>query len=172
MNFAGVTWGPESFLDTEPAEWERVGGVNLAGSFWSCREALRRMSRLRRGSIANISSINGLMARKNYHTHIYAVSKAGVIGLAKTLAAEAAEYGVRVNCVAPGVHMSRMQVEMMGSDSNAAGFIEKAVAFTALGRAGTGRDMAGPVLFLLGPDSAYMTGQVLVSDGGRSMWYE
>ncbi|MCG3753967.1 SDR family NAD(P)-dependent oxidoreductase [Amycolatopsis sp. Poz14] len=172
VNFAGITGGTESFLDTKPADWDRVLGVNLAGSFWSCREGARRMKALGRGSIVNISSTNGLMARRNYHSHIYAVSKAGIVGLTKTLAAEAAEWQVRVNCVAPGMHLGKMQADMTGSDAAASEFVEKAVAFTPLGRAGTGSDMVGPVLFLLGPESAYMTGQVVVSDGGRTIWYD
>ncbi len=172
VNFAGITGGTESFLDAQPADWDRVLGVNLAGSFWSCREAARRMKELGKGSIVNISSTNGLQARRNHHSHIYAVSKAGVIGLTRTLAAEAAEWQVRVNCVAPGMHLGRMQADMLGSDAAASEFVEKAVAFTPLGRAGTGADMVGPVLFLLGPESAFMTGQVVVSDGGRTIWYD
>jgi NAD(P)-dependent dehydrogenase (short-subunit alcohol dehydrogenase family) len=172
VNFAGVSSGTESFLDTTQEEWDRIIGINLAGSFWCCREALRRMIPLGRGSIVNISSINGLMARRHYHTHIYAVSKAGVVGLTKTLAAEAAEHGVRVNCIAPGMHVSTMQNQMMGTSEGANTFIDIATRATPLGRAGLGPDMAGPVLFLLGDESAYITGHVLVSDGGRSMWYE
>lgn len=172
VNFAGITSGRGSLLDTKAEDLDRMMAVNVNGPFWTCREAFSRMKGAGAGSIVNISSTNGLMARRYDFTHAYAASKAAVVGLTKSFAAEAAAYGVRVNCVAPGIHLGPMQLELMGSGDDAAGFIKTAVAFTPLGRAGTGADMVGPVLFLLGTDSAYMTGQVIVSDGGRSMWYE
>jgi NAD(P)-dependent dehydrogenase (short-subunit alcohol dehydrogenase family) len=171
VNFAAVNSSPVSVVDMDDAEWARVMDVNLNGTFWNCREALRRMIPAGRGSIVNISSLNGFMGRRQFPTHAYAVSKAGVIGLTTTLATEVGRYGIRVNCVAPGLHKSPMAFAVAGGESATDEFFAGAVESTPLARVADASEMAGPVMFLLSDASGYMTGQLLASDGGRSKWY-
>jgi NAD(P)-dependent dehydrogenase (short-subunit alcohol dehydrogenase family) len=170
-NFAAINSSPVSVLDQDDDEWTRVLDVNLNGTFWSCREALRRMMPAGRGSIVNISSLNGFMGRRQFPTHAYAVSKAAVIGLTTTLATEVGRSGVRVNCIAPGLHKSPMAMAVAGSGAATDEFFAGAVESTPLARVADAAEMAGPVLFLLSSASGYMTGQLFASDGGRSKWY-
>ena len=172
VNVAGVTSRTAASADLEEPEWSRVLGVNLGGTFWCCREGLKRMMPAGRGAIVNIASIHGYMARRYSQRHAYAASKAGVIGLTKSLAAEAAGAGVRVNCIAPGTHTSNIQEKMAGSAVEAEEFRARVAAATPLGRNGSPDEMVGPVVFLLSSQSGFMTGQLIISDGGRSMWYE
>jgi NAD(P)-dependent dehydrogenase (short-subunit alcohol dehydrogenase family) len=171
VNFAAMNSSPESVLEMREDEWTRVLDVNLNGTFWNCQEALRRMMPAGRGSIVNISSLNGFMGRRQFPTHAYAVSKAAVIGLTRTLASEVGKSGVRVNCVAPGLHKSPMAFAVAGSETATDEFFAGARESTPLDRVADASEMAGPVLFLLSEASGYMTGQLLVSDGGRSTWY-
>ncbi|MBU2667183.1 SDR family oxidoreductase [Actinoplanes bogorensis] len=171
VNFAAMNSSPESVLDMQPDEWTRVLDVNLNGTFWNCQEALRRMMPARKGSIVNISSLNGFMGRRQFPTHAYAVSKSAVIGLTTTLASEVGKHGVRVNCVAPGLHKSPMAFAVAGSETATDEFFAGARESTPLDRVADAAEMAGPVMFLLSEASGYMTGQLLVSDGGRSTWY-
>jgi NAD(P)-dependent dehydrogenase (short-subunit alcohol dehydrogenase family) len=171
VNFAAMNSSPQSVLEVDATEWSRVLDVNLNGTFWNCQEALRRMMPAKRGSIVNISSLNGFMGRRQFPTHAYAVSKSAVIGLTTTLASEAGKHGVRVNCVAPGLHKSPMALAVAGSEAATGEFFAGARESTPLNRVADASEMAGPVLFLLSEASGYMTGQLLVSDGGRSTWY-
>ncbi|MFT3797500.1 SDR family NAD(P)-dependent oxidoreductase [Microbacterium sp.] len=172
VNFAGIVGGASTIDEITEEDVRRVFAVNFDGTLWTLQAATARMQRLGRGSIVNISSTNGFKSRRDNLTHPYAAAKAAVIGLTMSTAVEAAAHGIRVNCVAPGMHLGPLQLEMARSGDGAENFIEKAIAFTPLGRAGTGADMVGPVRFLLGPDSGFMTGQTIVSDGGRTLWYD
>ena len=171
-NFAAMNSSPVGVLELDDAEWQRVLDVNLSGTFWTCREAIRRMVPSGGGSIVNISSLNGFMGRMQFPTHAYAVSKAGVIGMTTTLATEVGTYGIRVNCVAPGLHKSPMAYAVAGSDSATDQFFGGAIEATPLRRVADAAEMVGPVLFLLSSESGYMTGQMFASDGGRSRWYQ
>jgi 3-oxoacyl-[acyl-carrier protein] reductase len=157
VNNAGVT-GDNLLLRMNDAEWDRVLDTNLKGAFHTIRAAVRGMMRRRDGRIINITSIVGLIGNKGQAN--YAASKAGLIGLTKSVARELASRNILCNAVAPGF----IETEM--TDALGAATREALVGQIALGRLGTGDDVASVVRFLAGPGAAYITGQVLVVDGG------
>jgi 3-oxoacyl-[acyl-carrier protein] reductase len=157
VNNAGVT-SDNLLVRLNDAEWDRVLDTNLKGAFHTIRAAVRGMMRRRNGRIINITSIVGMIGNKGQAN--YAASKAGLIGLTKSIARELASRNILCNAVAPGF----IETEM--TDALSAVTREALVAQIALGRLGTGDDVASVVRFLAGPGAAYITGQVLVVDGG------
>ena len=157
VNNAGVT-ADNLLVRLGDAEWDRVLDTNLKGAFHTIRAAARGMMRRRQGRIINITSIVGLTGNKGQAN--YAASKAGMIGLTKAVAKELASRNVLCNAVAPGFIETEMTAGL------AAAAREALQAQSALGRLGTGADVAGVVRFLAGPAAAYITGQVIVVDGG------
>ena len=145
----------------KPEYWDLVLRVNLTGAFNFIRAAGRQMTRQRSGAIVNISSVVGLMGNAGQAN--YAASKAGLVGLTKTAAKEFASRGIRVNAVAPGL----IETEMTGRLPDSVK--EQWHKLVPLGRSGTIEDVAAAVLFLVGPDSSYITGEVLRVDGGMVM---
>lgn len=148
-----VTWK----LGTE--DWRDVLSVNLESAFHLCRAAVPALRERGEGSIVLLSSING--ERGRFGQAAYAASKAGLNGFAKSLAREVGRFGIRVNCVAPGM------IETPMTESLEERFLDAARAETCLGRLGTPEDVAGVVSFLLSPASRHVTGQVLRVDGGQ-----
>jgi NAD(P)-dependent dehydrogenase (short-subunit alcohol dehydrogenase family) len=161
VNNAGI-YPRARALDMELAEWERVLRVNLSGTFHCACAAARRMKEAGGGTIVNVASGRALAgAAKGAH---YAASKAGIIGLTKSLALDWAPYGIRVNCVIPGVtDTAQPRGELSDDELHAMG------ARIPLGRIAVPRDIAAAVAFLLGDDSAYMTGQSIAVNGGAIM---
>jgi NAD(P)-dependent dehydrogenase (short-subunit alcohol dehydrogenase family) len=161
VNNAGI-FPRAAALDMELAEWERVLRVNLTGTFVCARAAAARMRGAGRGVIVNMASGRALAgAAKGAH---YAASKAGIISLTKSLALDWAPYGIRVNCVIPGItDTAQPRGEMGDNELYAMG------ARIPLGRIAQPRDIAAAVAFLLGDDSAYMTGQSIAVNGGAIM---
>jgi 3-oxoacyl-[acyl-carrier protein] reductase len=160
VNNAGVTRdGLIARMSDE--DWHEVIGTNLNGVFHTCRAAVRGMMRRRSGSIVNISSVVGV--RGNPGQTNYSASKAGVIGFTKALARELGTRGVRANVVAPGYVDTRLtQViseEMRGL----------MLANTPLGRFGSPEDVAAAVRFLCSDEASFITGEVLLVDGGLGM---
>ncbi len=140
-------------------QWRDVLSVNLDGAFYSARAALASMVRARRGSIIFIGSISpfyGVPGQANY-----AAAKAGLVGLARSLAREVASRGVTVNVVAPGFVDTDMTSELASKD--------EMLALVPAGRIGVPADIAGVVGFLAGPDARYVTGAVIPVDGGLAM---
>jgi 3-oxoacyl-[acyl-carrier protein] reductase len=157
VNNAGVTRDNLSFrMSLE--EWQKVLDVNLTASFLTARTVGRNMIRRRQGSIINMASVVGIHGNGGQAN--YAASKAGLIGLTKSLARETASRGVRVNAIAPGFIIS----DMTGAMSPEAK--EKMLEIIPLKRAGTPEDIAGTALFLASDGSSYITGQVITVDGG------
>ena len=157
VNNAGITKDNLSFrmsLD----EWQKVLDVNLSAAFLAARTVGRDMIRKRSGSIINMSSVVGIHGNGGQAN--YSASKAGIIGVTKSLAQETASRGVRVNAVAPGFIATDMTASLPDEIKEA--FIQK----IPLKRIGTPADIAAAVLFLASDDSAYITGQVLQVDGG------
>ena len=149
-------------LDMPLAEWEQVLRVNLTGTFLCARAAARTMKATGRGAIITVASGRGLQGAAN-GAH-YAATKAGIIGLTKSLAADWAGFGIRVNCLIPGIaDTAQPRVEMTDEQLYAAG------DRIPLGRIGQPEDMAGLVAFLLGDDAAYITGQSVAVNGGAIM---
>ena len=160
VNNAGIT-RDSLIMRMKPEDWELVLRVNLTGSFNFIRSASRQMTRQREGSIINIASVVGLMGNPGQAN--YSASKAGLIGLTKTAAKEFAPRNVRVNAVAPGFIETEMTA---GLDEAIKSEWHKIIP---LARSGFPEDVAKAVLFLAGPDSSYITGQVLKVDGGMIM---
>ena len=157
VNNAGVT-ADNLLVRLGEAEWDLVVDTNLKGAFHMTRAVAKGMMRRRQGRIINITSVVGLTGNKGQAN--YAASKAGMIGLTKAVAKELASRNVLCNAVAPGF----IETEMTAGLGDAARAALQAQI--ALGRLGTGADVAGVVRFLAGPAASYITGQVLVVDGG------
>ncbi len=157
VNNAGIT-ADNLLVRIDDAAWQKVIDTNLKGAFNLTRAAARGMMRRRKGRIINITSVVGLTGNAGQAN--YAASKAGLIGLTKAVAKELASRNVLVNAVAPGFIETEMTAEL--SEAARTGLL----AQIALGKLGKPEDVAGVVRFLSGPDAAYITGQVLVVDGG------
>lgn len=163
VNNAGVNrLGPsESYPDED---WERILDVNLTGVFRCCRAVGARMLDAGHGSIVNVASIAGPTVGMPWRAP-YASSKAGVVGLTRTLAVEWAERGVRVNALLPGpvrTSMIATAIEQGAVDET------QVIEHTPAGRWATPEDIADAVLLLCAPESRFVTGQALVVDGGYS----
>ena len=157
VNNAGITKDNLSFrMSLE--EWQKVIDINLSAAFLIARTVGRDMIRKRAGSIINMTSVVGIHGNGGQAN--YSASKAGLIGVTKSLAKETASRGVRVNAVAPGYIATDMTAGL--PDKVKEGFLE----FVPLKRMGTSRDVANAVLFLASDESSYITGQVLPVDGG------
>jgi 3-oxoacyl-[acyl-carrier protein] reductase len=142
-------------------DWRTVVDTNLGGVFYTCRAAARGMMRRRSGTIVNVSSVVGVHGNPGQAN--YAASKAGIIGLTKALARELGSRGVRANVVAPG-YISTGLTEVL-SDELRGGLL----ANTPLGRLGEPEDVAGAVRFLCSDEASFITGAVLLVDGGLGM---
>ena len=145
----------------KPGDWDAVLDVNLKGAFLCMQAAVRPMMRARSGRIINISSVTGLMG--NPGQAAYTAAKSGLIGLTKTAAKELASRGITANVVAPGYIPTEM-TEKLPEDLK-----EKILEQVPLGAPGKPEDIAAAVAFLASNDAAYITGQVLVVDGGMVM---
>ncbi len=159
VNNAGITVS-KPLLDQEEDDWRRVIDTNLNGAWRVAQAVARRMTaRASGGSIVNIASIAGLstMAR----VPAYVASKAALVQLTKTMAAELAPAGIRVNAIAPGLFPSEMSDGYLKSEAGKA-----AIARIPLGRVGDSRELDGPLLLLVSGAGSFMTGAVLVVDGG------
>jgi 3-oxoacyl-[acyl-carrier protein] reductase len=142
-------------------DWRAVLDTNLGGVFHTCRAAARGMMRRRSGSIVNVSSVVGLHGNPGQTN--YAASKAGIIGFTKSLARELGNRGVRANVIAPGYVDSRLTREI--SEEMRALMLRN----TPLGRFGAPEDVAGAVRFLSSDEASFITGEVLLVDGGLGM---
>ncbi len=160
VNNAGVT-RDNLILRMKDEEWDRVMAVNLKGAFLLTRAVAKPMLRQRSGKIINITSVVGMTGNAGQAN--YAASKAGLIALTKSVAKELASRGICVNAIAPGLVDTDMVKSM---DAKARETITQAIP---LGRLGTGADIAAAVLYLASPVADYITGQVLVVDGGMTM---
>jgi NAD(P)-dependent dehydrogenase (short-subunit alcohol dehydrogenase family) len=147
-------------LNYTGAEFDKVVGLNLKGTFLIARAAARVMSAQQSGSIILMSSIRSVTTEPGQG--VYAATKASLVQLARTFAAELGPVGVRVNCIAPGV----VETPLTQPIKNKPEWYNAYAAKNALGRWAQADEMAGPVVFLASPASSYVTGAVLFVDGG------
>jgi 3-oxoacyl-[acyl-carrier protein] reductase len=142
-------------------DWRSVIETNLSSVFYTCRAAVRGMMKRRAGSIVNVSSIVGIHG--NLGQANYGASKAGIIGFTKSLARELGSRNVRANVVAPGYVHSRL-TDVLPEEAR-----EAMLTNTPLGRLGDPEDVAGAVRFLCSDEASFITGEVLLVDGGLGM---
>jgi 3-oxoacyl-[acyl-carrier protein] reductase len=142
-------------------DWRIVIDTNLSSVFYTCRAVTRSMMRKRAGSIVNVSSIVGVHG--NWGQTNYAASKAGIIGFTKSLARELGSRGVRANVVAPG-YVTTQLTDVLPEDATRA-----MLDNTPLGRLGDPEDVARAVRFLCSDEASFITGEVLLVDGGLGM---
>jgi 3-oxoacyl-[acyl-carrier protein] reductase len=160
VNNAGVT-RDGLLVRMSDDDWNTVIDTNLASVFYTCRAAVRGMMKKRAGAIVNISSIVGIHG--NWGQTNYAASKAGIIGFTKALARELGSRNVRANVVVPGYVKTRL-TDVLPEDATQA-----MLDNTPLGRLGDPEDVAGAVRFLCSEEAAFITGAVLLVDGGLGM---
>jgi 3-oxoacyl-[acyl-carrier protein] reductase len=160
VNNAGLT-RDGLILRMSDEDWRTVLDTNLGGVFHTCRAAARGMMKRRSGSIVNLTSVVGLHGNPGQTN--YAASKAGIIGFTKSLAREMASRGVRANAVAPG-YIQTALTEVLPDEVQ-----EAILANTPLARFGTPEDVAGAVRFLCADEASFVTGEVLLVDGGLGM---
>ena len=160
VNNAGLT--RDGLIARMPDEdWRDVLETNLSGAFYTCRAAARGMMRRRAGAIVNVSSIVGVHGNPGQTN--YAASKAGLIGFTKSLARELGSRGVRANVLAPGYVTTRL-TDVLPDEAK-----DAMLANTPLGRLGSPEDVAGAVRFLVSDEASFITGEVLLVDGGLGM---
>jgi NAD(P)-dependent dehydrogenase (short-subunit alcohol dehydrogenase family) len=163
VNAAGVE-GIGTVIDIDQAEWERVIGINLTGTFLVCKHVMPVMVAAGGGSVVNLSSVEGIEAIQSQPA--YSASKGGVVLLTRNLAIDFGEAGVRVNCLCPGLVRTPM-TEML-FDPAIAEIRDRFIAQHMLGRAGRPDEIAAAALFLASDDASFVTGHALVVDGGFS----
>ncbi|MGH3051444.1 MAG: 3-oxoacyl-[acyl-carrier-protein] reductase [Gaiellaceae bacterium] len=160
VNNAGIT-RDTLIARMSDEDWNQVIGTNLGGPFYTSRAVARKMMRRRNGSIVNLTSVVGLHGNPGQAN--YAAAKAGIIGLTKALARELGSRGVRVNAVAPG-YIATELTNVLSEEIRGA-----ILANTPLGRLGEPEDVARAVRFLCSDEAAFVTGEVLLVDGGLGM---
>ena len=160
VNNAGVT-RDTLMLRMKDEDWDQVLDVNLKGAFLCIRAITRSMMKARYGRIVNISSIVGLHGQAGQVN--YSASKAGLIGLTKSVAKELGSRGITCNAIAPGFIETEMTHNLPEE------MREQVLKNAPAGRLGTGRDIAAAVLFLASKDASYITGQTLTVDGGLTL---
>ena len=161
VNNAGIT-RDNLFMRMSDDEWSSVHEVNLTSTMRLCRGAIRGMMKARWGRIINISSIVGSTGNPGQAN--YAASKAGVVGMSKSIAYEVASRGITVNCVAPGFITTAMTDKL--NDDQKSGILTQVPA----GRMGEADEIAAAVVFLASTEAGYMTGATLHVNGGMAMY--
>ncbi|MGD0984917.1 MAG: SDR family NAD(P)-dependent oxidoreductase [Acidimicrobiales bacterium] len=163
-----------TFLDMPDADWHRMLDVNTTGVFYCGQEFAKRLVAAKRpGSIVNVASMAAKQGRIPWLSH-YVASKFAVVGLTQSMAFELAPHGIRVNSVCPGYVATSMQDRELVWEGELRGIapaqvFELYIKDTPLGRIETAEDVARAIAFLLGPDSAFITGEALSVNGGAFM---
>ncbi len=160
INNAGIT-NDNLFMRMSDEEWDNVINVNLSATMQLCRGVLRGMMKSRWGRIVNISSVVGVTGNPGQAN--YAASKAGLIGMSKSLAYEVASRGITVNCVAPGFISTAMTDKLTDKQK------DSIISSIPSNRMGDSKDVASAVLYLTANEASYVTGQTLHVNGGLAM---
>jgi NAD(P)-dependent dehydrogenase (short-subunit alcohol dehydrogenase family) len=165
VNNAGIAYNAPA-EEMTVAEWERMLSINLSGVFYCSQVFGTPMIERGSGCIVSIASMSGIIVNRPQPQVAYNVSKAGVIMLTKSLAAEWAPHGIRVNAVAPGYIHTSLVERFLGTDV----LRDYWIGGTPLGRMGTPEEIANTVAFLASDQASYVTGATLVADGGYTLW--
>jgi len=160
VNNAGIT-RDNLFMRMKDDEWDQVIAVNLTATFMICRGALRGMMKRRFGRIINIASISGVLGNPGQGN--YAASKAGMVGMTKSLAREVAPRGITANCIAPGFIETAMTGELNQKQ------VETIAAAIPSGTFGKPGDIAAAAVYLASNEAGYVTGETLHVNGGMAM---
>ena len=160
VNNAGIT-RDNLFMRMKDEEWDEVVHVNLTATFLICRGALRGMMKRRFGRIINIASISGVIGNPGQGN--YAASKAGMVGMTKSLAREVAPRGITANCIAPGFIETAMTGELNDKQ------VEAIAAAIPSGTFGKPSDIAAAAVYLASDEAGYVTGETLHVNGGMAM---
>jgi NAD(P)-dependent dehydrogenase (short-subunit alcohol dehydrogenase family) len=166
VNNAGIVLNG-TLVECTEQEWARTLDVNLKSMYLLCREAIPIMQRQGSGTIINMSSIAGASGVPNRGA--YSVSKAGVIGLTRSLATDFVQDGIRVNCICPATVDTPSLRQRIANSPDPEAARRAFVARQPMGRLGTPEEIAAMALFLASDDSRYMTGQAVVMDGGMKL---
>jgi 2-hydroxycyclohexanecarboxyl-CoA dehydrogenase len=167
VNAAGVAGEGGFFVQTKPEEWDPVLAVNLRGLMSVTHAVLGGMQRRGYGRIVNVASEAGRVGSQL--SGAYSAAKAGVIGFTKTIAREAARFGVTCNAVAPGPIQTPMLDRTAATGELGARLVEGMVAATAMRRPGRPEEVAAAIAFLASEDASYVTGETLGVSGGLAM---
>lgn len=162
VNNAGGSNFLVPFLDTRLSGWEKILRLNLDATMWICQAAGAHLTARGSGSVINVASVAGLAAAPFLSS--YGVAKAGVVALTKTLASEWGRAGVRVNALCPGWTATELNRNLWDTPDGG----QATIANVPMGRWGKPEEMAGPAVFLASEASSFMTGQVLIVDGGQT----
>ncbi|MBF0167176.1 MAG: 3-oxoacyl-[acyl-carrier-protein] reductase [Alphaproteobacteria bacterium] len=160
VNNAGLTRDGLA-MRMKDADWQLVIDVNLTAAFRLSRACIKEMMKRRNGRIVSIASVVGVTGNAGQAN--YAASKAGLIGMSKTMAQEVASRGITINCVAPGFIATAMTEVLPDAQK------EKLMSGIPIGRMGTAEEIASAVVFLASPESLYITGQTIHVNGGMAM---
>lgn len=160
INNAGIAY-ETPFLNIDAEEWKQIININLTGMFYVAQAVCKQMAARKKGVVVNMASKNGLDGEFGY-AH-YNASKGGVIMLTKTMALELAHLGIRVNAVCPGYIQTPMSMEIDPPEFTA-NFVEQ---YIPLNRPGKVKEVATVFLFLASDESSFITGQVIIADGGQ-----
>ena len=164
VNNAGMITDPAPFHETSEDQWNELIDTNLIGTFRMTKSAIPVMMKTGGGNIVNVSSVLGIRSIPKVPLTVYGVTKAGVIMFTKSIAVEYGQYGIRCNCVCPSTIRSSI-IEPYLQDENAKKVLESTFP---LRRIGEPEDIAGAVAYLSSDDARWITGSVIMVDGGVS----
>ena len=162
VNSAGVTGLTARVEDSDLTEWERVLAINLTGTFLTCKSVMRSMRERGYGRIVNVSSIAGKEGNPNQAA--YSASKAGVIGLTKSIARENADTGIRVNCITPSITATDLVLQMTEAQR------QLVLTKIPIGRPAEPGEIADLMLFMASPACSFSTGAIFDASGGRATY--